>query len=415
MRSFTSPRAAVAFASLASLAFVLSACSDSTLEPGRRLSAGNADLALIPTPSTIIPGTDNGSFLNTVNANESGRATTEFWDNVSSDNAGASKCNIGFYASANVGTACLLEAPGSNTNANTVYTNFWGDAGGPGGAGNDPSSFMFNGTGFTYDVTLVGSYAGEGREIGWFTKTSANPAVYTFHPVTQWTSKSINFTITVPEGSNWGFYVNTLTAETGGCGGALHPNYACSDATGGFTTTQPQHFALFTSTGNSFLVGTEDNILLLLGEGGADATFHDSDYNDYIFRVTPTATAGPSCTYTKGWYRNNGSGTVTDVDSRTKAQAQTIFGATPGKPNGVTWTGSNDVLNLYQQFLAAILNGGTTGPQAVQDAIAMVAAHESGTGLAIVTNLTQAQVSSLITTLSNFNEGSLPGFPHCPD
>lgn len=130
-------------------------------------------------------------------------------------------------------------------------------------------------------------------------------------------------------------------------------------------------------------------------------------YNN-VFTPPPTG-----CTFTKGWYRNNGSDTVVPVDGRTKAQAQAIFDATPGKPGGVTWQGTNDVLNLYQQLLAALLNGGASGPAAVQAAITAAQAGTGGANLAITTNLTQAQVSALINTLSSFNEGTFAGWPHC--
>jgi hypothetical protein len=104
---------------------------------------------------------------------------------------------------------------------------------------------------------------------------------------------------------------------------------------------------------------------------------------------------------------------VTAVDGRSKPDAQKIFDATPGKPGGVTWQGGNDVLNLYQQLLAALLNGGAAGPAAVQTAITQAQAGTGGSGLAITTNLSQAQVSALINTLSAFNEGTFAGFPHC--
>ena len=126
---------------------------------------------------------------------------------------------------------------------------------------------------------------------------------------------------------------------------------------------------------------------------------------------TPPSTG---CTFTKGWYRNNGSSTVTAVDGRTKSEAQTIFAATPGKPLGVTWGDDNNNLNLYQQLLAAILNGGLNGPQSVKDAIAAAQAATGGTGL-IITVAPGTDVSGLIDALTAFNEGTLPGWPHCAD
>ena len=138
---------------------------------------------------------------------------------------------------------------------------------------------------------------------------------------------------------------------------------------------------------------------------------------------TNTFTEPPvtGCVYTKGWYRNkNGSPTVIAVDNRTKAEAQAIFAATPGKPNGVSWGSDNLLLNLYQQLLAALENlGGNAnahnGPQAVDDAIDAALAGTGGTGLDITTTLTHDEMAALVTTLSSFNEGQFSGFPHCPD
>jgi hypothetical protein len=135
----------------------------------------------------------------------------------------------------------------------------------------------------------------------------------------------------------------------------------------------------------------------------------------YNNAFTPPPPPPESCTYTKGWYRNNGEDDVTAVDGRTADEARAIFDATPGKPGGVTFGGNNSLLNLYQQFLAALLNGGATGPQAVQDAIDDVAAGTGGSGLAITTTLTKDEISAATATLSSFNEGSFEGFPHCDD
>ena len=125
-----------------------------------------------------------------------------------------------------------------------------------------------------------------------------------------------------------------------------------------------------------------------------------------------------SCTYTKGWYRNkNGSPTVIAVDGRSIADAQAIFKATPGKPNGVTWGSDNNNLNLYQQLLAALQNldgDPLGGPNAVDQAIADALAATGGSGL-VITVAPGTDVSGLINTLSSFNEGAFTGFPHCSD
>jgi hypothetical protein len=149
-----------------------------------------------------------------------------------------------------------------------------------------------------------------------------------------------------------------------------------------------------------------------------------NSFHGYVVTYTNTFTPPPVdvCTYTKGWYRNNGSNTIIDdVDDLTIAQQQQVFNATPGKPGNVTWTGGNNTLNLYQQLLAAINNLGgdeAAGPNAVDAAIIAAKA-----GLTVTTNNGGVQitleagtdVSGLIATLSAFNEGTLVGFPHCTD
>jgi len=134
--------------------------------------------------------------------------------------------------------------------------------------------------------------------------------------------------------------------------------------------------------------------------------------------LTFTNTVTTSCTFTKGWYRNKGSSTIIAIDGRTIGQEQAIFDATPGKPGGVTFGDDNTLLNLYQQLLAALNNLGgnpTAGPAAVDAAVAAALAGTGGTGLNITTSLTHEQMSNLIDVLSDFNEGSFTGWPHCDD
>ena len=134
----------------------------------------------------------------------------------------------------------------------------------------------------------------------------------------------------------------------------------------------------------------------------------------------------PVCTYTKGWYQNkNGEPTIiAGIDGRSKADQIEIFNASPGQPGDVEWgVGSatdnkpNNLLNLYQQLLAALNNlGGNAlgGPNAVDAAIASALAITSGTGTQIfVTPAGVSQISGLIDVLSAFNEGQFANFPHC--
>lgn len=131
------------------------------------------------------------------------------------------------------------------------------------------------------------------------------------------------------------------------------------------------------------------------------------------------------CTYTKGWYQNkNGAPTVIAVDGRTIAEAQAIFAATPGQPGGVTWgvgaltnNKPNNLLNLYQQFLAALQNLGgdaneDNGPPAVDAAIDAVQAATGGSGL-YISMVAGTDVGALTGVLASFNEGAFADWPHC--
>ena len=151
-------------------------------------------------------------------------------------------------------------------------------------------------------------------------------------------------------------------------------------------------------------------------------TVYINDDMAKLVTFTNTFTApSTGCTYTKGWYRNHGSSTIdATIDGRTIAQQQAIFDATPGKPGNppVTWGDDNLLLNLYQQLLAALnnLNGDATGgPAAVDAAISAALGGTGGTGLNITTTLTHDQMSDLVDTLSDFNEGTFTGWPHCDD
>lgn len=260
---------------------LLAGCSDSgMLAPtsGGTPSLGQAGIAAIPTPAeVIVPGATVGSFTNTIVADNSGRATTEFWDNFSVDDVGTNHaCNIGFFATDNMASDCLNEAAGSDANAGG-YAKYWGD----GTGSRDASAFMFSGD-FEYNVTLLGSYAGSASEVGWFTKSGGT---YVFHPVASWSARTVGSSLTInTSGDDWGFYIrNSFNSQGNGC---QNPEYDCSDAEGGFTADPHQQFALMLSAdGSRYLVGTEDEELQLTPPNFP----YDSDYNDYIFEVEPVA------------------------------------------------------------------------------------------------------------------------------
>jgi len=146
-----------------------------------------------------------------------------------------------------------------------------------------------------------------------------------------------------------------------------------------------------------------------------------------LFYNVPEPPPPAGCTYTKGWYQNNnGKPTVIAVDGRTIAEAQAIFEASPGQTGGVTWgvgaltnNKPNNLLNLYQQFLAALQNLGgdaneDNGPAAVDAAIDAVQAATGGSVL-YISLVAGTDVGALIDVLSAFNEGDFAGWPHCGD
>jgi hypothetical protein len=157
--------------------------------------------------------------------------------------------------------------------------------------------------------------------------------------------------------------------------------------------------------------------------GARSVTVYINNDMAKLATFTNTFTAPPStgCTYTKGWSQNkNGAPTVISVDGRSISEAQAIFAATPGKPNGVTWGSDNLLLNLYQQLLAALNNLGgdaneDNGPAAVDTAIDDAQNGTNGSGLNITTTLTHTQMSNIVSVLAGFNEGDFTGWPHCDD
>ena len=261
----------------------LAACSDSGSMAPSALPNGpafvKANLQSIPTPAqVVVPGATPGAFTNLIVANNSGRATTEFWDNPSADQtATTDNCNVGFFATGTFSADCKPLNTAAGTFANQGgYSKYWGD----GPDGRDPSAFMFAG-GYEYTVTLKGSVLGQPSEVGWFTKDGAG---YHLNPVADWSNRLVNSAITINTGgADWGFYIkNNFSTATSSC---VTPDTDCSDAEGGFDGTPPlQQFALMISQDETrYLVGAEDARLELL----ADLPPLDSDYNDYMFSIEP--------------------------------------------------------------------------------------------------------------------------------
>jgi hypothetical protein len=328
------------------LVLALAACDSSPRSP----TAAATDEAVSPRAASLIsanvvPGVSAGVFANAINANNSGRATTEFWDAISADDNASNACNIGFYAAGTLAADCINAAAGSNANQGGMTT-YWGD----GAGGRDAAAFTFGGNN-SYTVTLAGSYAGGSGEVGWFTKSGAG---YAFNPVPAWGAKAVNTSVVINTGGlPWGFYIrNNINPETGGC---QPPDTNCSDAEGGFDAPQFQQFALFTNSNKTrYLVGAEDNKLELLPNG----FYRDSDYNDYIWSIVPAQIGGQGCS--PGYWKTH---TAWPTPYAPTTQFGAVFdNAFPGKTFQDVLALSGGGLNaLGRHTVSALLNAQQLG------------------------------------------------------
>lgn len=222
-----------------------------------------------------------GAFTNPIVPVNGGRASGGwFWDNLSADaTLGNSECNAGFFAVGAMDAGCANQAPGTFANQGGFDGGtFWSN-------GDNPAPFMFSGA-YDYQLRLVGSLAGKQSEFGIFTRSWDGQAwVYAFTGIPAFGSKSVGSVFSVGTGLDWGFYIrNTFNPTTGGC---ESPDTDCSDATGGYSQSPFNQFVLMRSSGVGgyrYLVGAEDNELGLL----PNASYWDSDYNDYLVEVTVT-------------------------------------------------------------------------------------------------------------------------------
>jgi hypothetical protein len=281
--------------------FTIAACDSAKQLPTDVGEGSQVSALVLPASGVIVSPVTAGDFGGFA-ADNSGRAGTEFWDNMSADAGSSTDCNVGFYAAGVMPAGgCINAYPGSDANQVAgVYTTYFGD--GPGMR--NPTSFMFKGD-RKYVITLRGGYALEPSAVGWFTKSGSS---YGFTNVANWTNKVVGSTLTIDQtmtgGKPWGFFIsNNINPNAGGC---ASPTTDCSDAEDGFIPpgSDPfvgafQQFALFANnTQTKLLVGAEDNRLEVLPNGPN----RDSDYNDFIWSIE-VATGGSGCS--PGYWKNH--------------------------------------------------------------------------------------------------------------
>jgi hypothetical protein len=368
---------------LAAAALVLTACSDTMVTPTTPIRAaptrGNFDAAVAGLPAVVLSGADLGAFTNTTSPAELTRVTGAFWDNISSDDTpfpGAhSKCNIGFFVTgAIVPGTCLLQAGGTVFPVGFGGT-YWGDNGPLGtSAGRDPSSFTFSGA-YGYDIALIGAFHGNPSELGYFIHDAFG---YHFFPQPLWSTVPIvqPNVVHITPGSTFGLYIgNGALDHTNSC--QPGSGRACSDATGGFTSGPFQQFSLFRSgDGNKLIAGVEDNGLSPLWNGPDpvnNPTNKDSDYQDWIFSITPVALDHHGCTL-GFWKNHDGGGPQANLWPSPYNPATTTLGGAGFLLTGNQGTLMDDALSfkggpsvqdaknlLMKQAVAALLNAATPG------------------------------------------------------
>jgi hypothetical protein len=138
--------------------------------------------------------------------------------------------------------------------------------------------------------------------------------------------------------------------------------------------------------------------------------------SDQTFQLSCGSPPPPAvCTYTKGFYRNHADVVANILNGGTiplgnanlnAAQVQQVLDAKPGQPGKVTWSPSNDVLNLAQQILTAELNGlrGASPPQPAIDAgNASLTVGTSGGGVQIAGD---TNAGTLLNPLDSFNSSN---------
>jgi len=276
-------------------AVATAACSS---DPASIAGPSTGDIAAAPSmissPQNSVIG--SGIWINSIAANNSGRANTEFWDNMSADEVSGPGCNAGYFAR---GTGFAADC------------NTWGAAPGtPGGytqwySKNDRDAAAFTFDEGTYQLRLDGSYAGGTSEVGIFYMKGMTRI---FVPISAFGTKTVGSTFDITpattEGNDWGFYIaNNFNTQSPSCGTTLSGLPAfCSDATGsaiGTPTSPFQQWALFANMDRTkYLVGAEDNNLELL----PNTQRRDSDYNDYMISITPIVQGGQGCT--PGFWKN---------------------------------------------------------------------------------------------------------------
>jgi hypothetical protein len=376
----TTVRPAARRAAAATLLTLTAACgTDPARLAAPDAAPGAPRFAAVPSSAVVVAaGGDNGAFgAGNFTATQTGPL---FWASESADgfvpdgmggfvrptSAPMLPCNVGYFASSGMSTACLNKAANSDANANSGhYSRSWGRSARP----NDAAAFLFRGS-RSYTITLEGSYTAIPSEVGYFYVDGNGARV--FKPIASFGAQQVNATMTIApdltQNRDWGFYIrNSFNPSANGCSAGPGPRAYCSDAAGSWSRTSllvapNQQFALLKAADDSkYLVGMEDNKLELLATanpGQSGYTGYDADYNDYMISVVPRGGDGCSPGF---WTNARAANWAASGYARTATFASVfgndVYGATATLAQVLGQNGGG-LAALGRQTVAALLNAG---------------------------------------------------------
>lgn len=136
------------------------------------------------------------------------------------------------------------------------------------------------------------------------------------------------------------------------------------------------------------------------------STIHSNVFHGSKSTFVNVAPTSVGCTYTFGWYKNQGNGTVPTTS---------FFGTAWTWRQVLAFKGQGNLYyTLADQYIPAKLNiGGGSAPPAVAQAIIDAQTFFTGRALGSTTGYTATTLNAITKTLNDFNDGLVVGWPHC--
>jgi len=136
------------------------------------------------------------------------------------------------------------------------------------------------------------------------------------------------------------------------------------------------------------------------------STIHSNKFHGSKSTFVSVSTQTNGCTYTFGWYKNQGNGTVSN---------SSFFGTASTWKQVLAFKGQGNLYyTLADQYIPAKLNvGGGVAPPAVAQAIIDAQTFFTNRALGSTAGYTATTLNAIIKTVNDFNDGLSAGWPHC--